>query len=55
MDIKERMRLEYFIETSNSRICDLEELPDRTPEEDAELSKLLAVRNDAVYQLKVAL
>ena len=49
------MRLEYFIENINPRICDLEELPDRSLEEDAELSKLRAVRDDAEYQLKVAL
>ena len=55
MEIEERMRLEYFIETIIPRICDLEELPDRTHEENAELTKLWAERDDAENQLNASL
>ena len=55
IDIEERIRLEYLVETSNTRICDLEELPDRSHDEDAELTKLWAERDGAEHQLNAAL
>jgi hypothetical protein len=51
LDIDDRLELEFLIESINPRICDLEELPDRTPDEDAELLKLRAEKDDAERQL----
>jgi hypothetical protein len=55
LEIDDRLELEFLIETINPRICDLEELPDRTPEENAELLKLKAEKDNAERQLSADL